>query len=157
MPRCGYTRDVSRAVILDTRPFSICQGHHIYVTTMAGSLKWFVYTTDDLTDFAIKLDESNTEAVNGANQDYVAGTGFRYSIPRNLKPRRAVYGSADGTRTISVVCLTQATYTGVPTAVTSISDPLTPANTLGLIRIVPERISPLPFAGDTGLIDGDAT
>lgn len=124
---------------------------------MAGSLKWFVYTTDDGTDFAIKLDESNTEAVNGATQDYVAGTAFRFAIPSNLKPRRAVYASPDGTRTISCVALTQTIYNGVPANVTSITDPLNNANTLGLVRILPERISPLPFANDTGLDDGDAT
>jgi hypothetical protein len=124
---------------------------------MAGSLKWFVYTTDDGTDFAIKADESNTEAVNGATQDYVAGTAFRFSIPKNLKVRHAVYQSPDGVRTIKCVCLTQTIYAGVPANVTSITDPLPPNNTLGLVRIVPERISPLPFANDTGIIDGDAT
>lgn len=124
---------------------------------MAGSLKWFVYTTDDGTDFAIKLDESNTEAVNGATQDYVAGTAFRFSIPRNLKPRRAVYQSPDGVRSITCVALTQAIYNGIPANVTSITDPLPPGNTLNLVRILPERISPLPFANDTGIDDGDAT
>lgn len=124
---------------------------------MAGSLKWFVYTTDDGTDFAIKLDESNTEAVNGATQDFVAGTAFRYSIPKNLRPRQAVYQSSDGVRTIKCVALTQSIYNGIPANVTSITDPLPPGNTLGLVRIVPERISPLPFANDTGIDDGDAT
>lgn len=124
---------------------------------MAGSLKWFVYTTDDGTDFAIKLDESNTEAVNGATQDYVAGTAFRFAIPKNLKPRHAVYQSPDGVRSIKCVALTQTIYAGVPANVTSITDPLPPNNTLGLVRIVPERLSPLPFANDTGINDGDAT
>jgi hypothetical protein len=122
---------------------------------MAGSLKWFVYTTDDGTDFAIRLDESNTEAVNGATQDYVAGTNFRFSIPRNLRPRTAVFRSPDGVRTIRCVALTQAIYNGIPANVTSITDPLPPGNTLGLVQIIPERISPLPFANDTGIDDGD--
>jgi len=124
---------------------------------MAGSLKWFVYTTDDGTDFAISLDEGNTEAVNGATQDYVAGTAFRFSIPRNLKPRTATYQSPNGNRTIRCVCLTQTIYTGVPANVTSITDPIDGTSILGLVRITPERISPLPFANDTGLDDGDAT
>lgn len=124
---------------------------------MAGSLKWFVYTTDAGDDFAIKLDESNTEAVNGATQDYVAGTAFRYAIPRNLRPREAIYASSDGNRTIRCVALTQTIYNGVPANATSISDPLTPGQTLNLVRIRPEVISPLPFANDTGLDDGDAT
>lgn len=124
---------------------------------MAGSLKWFVYTTDNGDDFAIRLDESNTEAVNGSQQDYVAGTAFRYNIPRNLRPRAAYYRSPDGVRTVKCIALTQSIYNGIPTAVTSITDPLPPNNTLNLIRIVPERISPLPFANDTGIDDGDAT
>lgn len=124
---------------------------------MAGSLKWFVYTTDDGTDFAIKLDESNTEAVNGSTQDYVAGVAFRYSIPRNLRPREAVYRNGTGTRTIRCVCLTQSIYNGVTANVTSITDPIAGQGTLGLVRITPERISPLPFANDTGLQDGDDT
>lgn len=124
---------------------------------MAGSLKWFVYTTDDGTDFAIRLDESNTEAVNGSTQDYVAGTAFRFSIPRNLRPRQAVYRSPDGVRTIRCVALTQSIYNGIPAGVTSITDPLPPGNTLGLVQIIPERISPLPFANDTGIDDGDDT
>lgn len=124
---------------------------------MAGSLKWFVYTTDNGDDFAIRLDESNTEAVNGSQQDYVAGTAFRYNIPRNLRPRAAFYRSPDGVRTIKCIALTQSIYNGIPSAVTSITDPLPPNNTLNLIRIVPERISPLPFANDTGIDDGDAT
>lgn len=124
---------------------------------MAGSLKWFVYTTDDGTDFAIKLDESNTEAVNGATQDYVAGTAFRFSIPKNLRPRTATYQSPDGNRSIRCVCLTQTIYTGVPLNVTAIADPIDGVTALGLVRITPERLSPLPFANDTGLIDGDVT
>jgi hypothetical protein len=123
---------------------------------MAGSKKWFVYTSDDGTDFAINLDESNTEAVNGSTQDYVAGTAFRYSVPRNLRPRTAVYANAAGTRTIRCVALTPAIYNGIPANVTSITDPID-GGTLGLVRIRPEVISPLPFANDTGLDDGDAT
>lgn len=125
---------------------------------MAGSKKWFVYTADDGTDFAISLDESNTEAVNGATQDYVAGTAFKYSVPKNLRPRTAVYSNTAGTRTIRCVCLTQAIYEGVPANATSIADPIAGGSaTLSLVRIRPEVISPLPFAGDTGLDDGDAS
>ena len=124
---------------------------------MAGSNKWFVYTTDDGTDYAIQLDESNTEAVNGATQDYVAGVAFKYSVPKNLRPRTAYYASPDGNRKIRCVALTQTIYNGIPANVTSINDPITPTATLNLVRIRPEVISPLPFANDTGLTDGDAT
>lgn len=123
---------------------------------MAGSKKWFVYTTDDGTDFAVQLDESNTEAVNGATQDYVAGSAFKYSVPGNLRLRSAYYGNADGTRVIKCVALTPTIYNGIPANVSSITDPIG-GGTLGLIRIRPEVITRLPFAGDTGLNDGDAT
>lgn len=125
---------------------------------MAGSLKWFVYTTDDGTDFALELDESNTEAVNGATQDYVPAVAIKYNLPKNVVPRSAYYRSADGTRTIRCVALTRTIYDGIPTNVSSIADPIAGGSaTLGLIRVRPEVIRNLPFAGDTGLTDGDAT
>ena len=125
---------------------------------MAGSNKWFVYTTDDGTDFALQLDESNTEAVNGATQDYVPAVAIKYNLPKNVRPRTAYYRSADGNRTIKCVALTQTIYAGIPANVSSISDPIAGgAATLGLIRIRPEVITRLPFAGDTALTDGDAT
>lgn len=123
---------------------------------MAGSNKWFVYTTDDGQDFAINLDESNTESVNGSTQDYVPAIAIKYSLPRNVRPRRAIYASADGKRTITCICLTQTIYNGVLTNQSSITDPIG-GGTLGLVRIRPEIITRLPFAGDTGLDDGDAT
>jgi hypothetical protein len=124
---------------------------------MAGSKKWFVYTTDDGEDFAVNLDESNTEAVNGSTQDYVAGTAFKYSVPRNLRLRAAYYSNAAGTRTIKCVALTPTIYQGIPANATSITDPIAGTGTLNLVRVRPEVISPLPFANDTGLDDGDAT
>lgn len=123
---------------------------------MAGSNKWFVYTTDDGQDFAVQLDESNTEAVNGSTQDYVPAVAIKYALPRNVRPRRAVYQSADGRRTITCIALTQTIYNGVLTNVSSIADPIG-GGTLGLVRIRPEIITRLPFAGDTGLDDGDNT
>jgi hypothetical protein len=124
---------------------------------MAGSLKWFVYTTDAGTDFAINLDESNTEQVNGATQDYVAGIAIQYSLPRNVTPRYAVYSTADRTRTIKCVALTQTIYGGIITNKTSITDPIGGQQTLNLVRLVPEKIRRLPVAFDTGLDDGDNT
>jgi len=124
---------------------------------MAGSRKYFVYTTDDGTDFAANLDESNTEAVNGGTQDYADGVTVKYTLPGNISPRAAVYRNAAGTRTIRCVCLTQAIYSGVLAGASTIPDPITSGQTLTLVRLEPERFKLVPIASDSGLNDGDAT
>ena len=123
---------------------------------MAGSKKWFVYTTDFGSDFAILLDESNTEAVNAGTQDFPDDGPLVDALPRNIRPRRAVYANAAGTRVISCVCLTQAIYTGVVDNASSITDPIAGTGSLSLIRLEPEKRR-LPRGQDTGLTDGDAT
>jgi len=125
--------------------------------SMAGSIKWFVYTTDGGTDYAIKLDESNTEAVNGGTQDFVTGLTLTVALPRNIKPREVFYTNTARTRTIRCVCLTQTIYNGIVAGgVPTITDPIAGTGTLGLIRANGERIQ-LPVPLDTGLDDGDAT
>ena len=124
---------------------------------MAGSKKWFVYTTDFGDDFALLADESNVEAVNGGTQDYVSGLTIQYSVPGNIQPRAAVYANADGTRTIRCYALTPTIYAGIPANAPTITDPIAGTGTLSLIRLEPERIKLMPMAGDTGLTDGDAT
>lgn len=123
---------------------------------MAGSLKWFLYTTDAGEQFAIKADESNTEAVNGTTGDYLATTTEIYAVPRNVTPRYALYVNAEETRSVKCVCLTSAIYNAVATTTPTISDPIDDGVTLTLKRIRPELIQ-LPFAADTGEDDGDAT
>lgn len=124
---------------------------------MAGSKKWFVYTTDAGTDFGILLDESNTEAVNAGTQDYADGVTIPFALPRNIKPRRVYYTNATRTRTISCVCLTPTIYAGVLSGgVPTINDPIAGTGTLGFIRATGETVT-LPIPLDTGLNDGDAT
>lgn len=123
---------------------------------MAGSKKWVVYSTDTGDDFAILLDESNTEAVNGSVQDFIDGLGIVQAVPRNIKPRELFYSNATRTRTIRCVALSQTIYAGVLSGgVPTITDPIG-GGTLVLIRANGERIR-LPFALDTGLDDGDAS
>lgn len=122
---------------------------------MVGSRKYFVYTDDEGTDFAAQLDESNTEAVNGAVQDMPDVPVTTNEIPRNIKPRTLVYKNADGTITRRVVALTQAIYNGAPTAAASVNFGA-PAGTLSLKERIPERRR-VPFGFDTGQTDGDAT
>jgi len=125
---------------------------------MAGSRKWFVYTDDLGTAFAINLDESNTEAVNGTNSDLISGASVSNAVPRNIKPRAVYYTNNDRTRTIRCVCLTPTIYAGVVAGgVATIPDPIAGGSaTLGLIRSEGERRT-LPIPLDTGLTDGDDT
>lgn len=122
---------------------------------MAGSIKWFVYTTDAGDDFAIKLDESNTEGVNGGTQDFPAVATVQYALPRNVKPRTLIYQNTDRTITRRVVALTQAIFGGAITGAPTLTDAVS-GQTLSLFRQVGEELS-LPFGADTGLDDGDAT
>ena len=123
---------------------------------MTGSIKWFVYTTDNGTNFAIELDESNTEAINADDRDYVDGTGLIFSIPKNLTPRAAFYENADKTRTIRCVALSTQVYNDLVANQRTIPDPLDGNQSLTLVRIRPEVIR-LPFPQDTGQTDGDNT
>lgn len=123
---------------------------------MAGSIKWFVYTTDEGDDFALKADESNTEAVNGSVQDFPNGTPpTLYSLPGNVQPRHFIYRSVDGKVTRKVYALTAAIFAGGDNAVASFPDPVS-GQTVNLQRKVGEIIA-YPFGPDTGLEDADAT
>jgi hypothetical protein len=122
---------------------------------MAGSLKWFVYTTDNGESYALKADESNVEAVNGSTQDFLNDSELTFAVPRNVRVRYALYSNTDNSRQIKCPVLTPTIYAGVPENVPTITDPIG-GGTLGLRRIRPELIS-LPFGVDTGLNDGDAT
>lgn len=124
---------------------------------MAGSKKYFVYTTDEGDDFALLADESNTEAVNGGTQDYADGVAITYELPRNIKPRRAIYANANKTRKVTCYALTSAIYTGIPAGAPTITDPIAGTGTLSLVSLIPESMKRLPISIDTGLNDGDAT
>lgn len=126
----------------------------IYRIFMAGSLRWFTYLSDDGTDWAIFLDESNTEAANPLAGQNGAPVGQNYKPPSNLKPRYAVFGNQAATRQIKVTILNQTIYNALDNADT-IPDPINPADTLAFIRKRPEVITPVPSVFDTGLNDGD--
>jgi hypothetical protein len=121
---------------------------------MAGSLKWFVYTTNSGDDFALYRDESNLEAVNAGTQDYVDATTVQYALPRNVYPRYLRFRSADGLVSRNIVALTSTIYDAVA-ANSSITDAVS-GKTLILSEKVGERIR-YPKAVDTGLTDSDAT
>lgn len=60
---------------------------------MAGSLKWFFYTSDRGQQFGIFMDESNGNAV--GNADVTGGVSAAYGLPRSIVPRKAIYKSQD--------------------------------------------------------------
>jgi len=120
---------------------------------MAGSLRWFTYTSDDGTDWAIFADESNVEAANPVVGQGGAPPGQNYKPPSNLKLRYAVYANQEGTRTVRVPILTPGIYVALDNADT-IPD-IDGNGTLAFIRKRPEVISPTPSVFDTGLNDGD--
>jgi len=124
---------------------------------MAGSKRWFRYTTDLGQTFAINLDESNTEAVNGAAADVPAAAARPvYNRPAGLKPRRFVYTNASGTRSLTVTVLTPAIYAANPPVPASIVDTLPEASgNLIFERRIPETTRGIRW-GDTGLTGGDA-
>jgi hypothetical protein len=125
---------------------------------MSGSRKWFVYTDDAGDNYAINLDESNTEAVNAGSNSYPSTGGPKDSVPRNITPRELFYSNPTRTRTIKCVALTQAIYNtiiaGSGGAIATITDPIGGTGTLGLSRANGERRR-VPTPVDTGLDDGD--
>lgn len=121
---------------------------------MVGSMKWFVYTTDNGTDFAIFRDESNVEAVNAGTQDYPNAGAIQFALPSNVKPRVVTFEDASGAVRRDIVALTPAIFNGLA-ANTTITDQAT-SLTLTYVRKKGEIVR-LPRGLDTGLTDGDAT
>ena len=126
---------------------------------MAGSIKSFVYTDDAGDNWGIRLDESNTEAVNGGEGDITDTQTSTQSVPRNITVREVFYTNGARTRTIRCVPLTPDAY-GVIIAGTSsqtIPDPIdSDEPPLKFVRANGETRRIL-FGIDTGLTDGDAT
>ena len=123
---------------------------------MAGSLKWFEYATNDGQNFAVKMDESNGEAV--GNIDYSATSTAIFALPRNITPRRVRYTSSDGlyARTV-IVGVASASATTLPATISAeVSGSATPV-TLSLAGFKGEEFNAIPRAEDTGILDGDAT
>jgi hypothetical protein len=121
---------------------------------VAGSKKWFIYTTDDGTDFALLRDESNVEGTNAGTQDYPDGGTLKYALPRNVKPRRIYFSNPAGTIRREVVCLTQTIFSAVA-AGSTMTDQVS-GTTLQISLKKGEEIT-IPKGVDTGLNDGDAT
>lgn len=123
---------------------------------MAGSIKYFVYTADAGGDWAVKRDESNTEAVNAGIQDMPDANGVaQFELPRNIKPRYARYSNVNNTVSRKIIILTPTIAAGLASGVPTIADSVS-GQTLTLREVVGERkVNPMGI--DTGLNDGDAS
>lgn len=119
---------------------------------MAGSIKWFVYTTDAGDDFGVRMDESNGELV--GNIDVGATGAPSYALPKNIRPRVARYRSLDGNYQRNIVVSTVAQLDTLAATIT--------INVIGgtvdlvLSRTVGE-VTERIVGTDTGLNDGDDT
>ena len=124
---------------------------------MAGSLKYFNYTTDLGDDFAIFQDEDWGELMGNA----APAAETKYKLPGNVEPRYANYSSTSGKRTLQLIIgaadkdLTTVAKTITITASNGETAGNTDDDTLKLTSVVGERWKPIT-SGDTGLTDGDA-
>jgi hypothetical protein len=124
---------------------------------MAGSLKWFEYTTDSGDSFGLYMDESNGEAVGNTDFAPLESDDVIYAIPRNVQPRSALYRSIDGkvSRRIAVTD-PAATIATLPNAITVAAIDGNPAYQLNLQSFRGEEIKRIT-GFDSGQDDGDAS
>lgn len=123
---------------------------------MAGSLKWFKYTTSGGDNYGIKMDESNGEAV--GNTDVVDADLPLAELPKGIKPRYVLYRSADGLTTRKIpVTANNVDLTDLPATIT-VASPIVGGDGITLNRqsFVGEVQRPV-ISVDTAQTDGDAT
>lgn len=74
---------------------------------MAGSIRWYKYTTDGGVDYAIQVDKTNAAAVNPSAAAAPA-TLPQAAVPRNVKVRYALFTDDTGNIVRKVPLLTPA-------------------------------------------------
>lgn len=124
---------------------------------MAGSLKWFQYTTNSGDNFGLYMDESNGEVVGNADFAPLVSDAVIYALPRNVQPRTALYRSTDG-RVSRRIAVTDpaATIATLPASFTVAAIDGNPAYQLNLQSFRGEEIKRI-VGFDSGLDDGDAS
>jgi len=120
---------------------------------MAGSIKYFKYTTSGGTAYGIRMDESNGIAV--GNTDVVAADLPLLSLPRDITPRYVLYRSADGLTSRRIpVTANNVDLAALPATIT-VASPIVAAAGIVLNRqsLVGE-VQRTVIAVDTGQTDG---
>lgn len=152
-------QDYPRAACLHFIHFAIA--HYVCVTLrtahMAGSLKYFAYTTNGGSIYPLKMDESNGEAV--GNTDYTDTTVTAgNSLPRNITPRYALYRSSDGLHTRKIpVTANNVDLEDLPASFEIPSPVLGGANITVFRQSLIGEVQRAAVPADTGQTDGDAT
>lgn len=114
---------------------------------MSGSIRWYVYTSDAGVDYAIQADKSNVAAVNASGAAAPATLPIA-AVPRNIKPRYALYVDDTGKYRRKVVLLKPSDVAALTS--TSSFTPQGETVTVKLSSIVGEKLR-LPRLTDTGL------
>lgn len=113
---------------------------------MAGSIKWMVYTKDDATTCAMRVDESNGEQGGFAD---VTADGAPVECPKSLKPRYVNGVDASGGGKLLIGDPTNELFTVGGTFTAN-------GRTFSVTSARGEK-SRKVVAVDTGLTDGDPT
>ena len=113
---------------------------------MAGSVRYYNYISDNGQTYAILADKSNIAAVN-ASGAAAPGTLPTVTVPRNIRPRYALYADPTGLIRRKVPLLTPADVTALTAASSFVPQGETATVTLTAIR--GEKIN-LPKLADTG-------
>ena len=122
---------------------------------MAGSLKFFKYTTAGGTEYALKMDESNGEAV--GNTDLGADDAGLAALPRNIIPRYVLYRSADGLTSRKIPVTANNVDLAALPATFTVASPVVGGTAITVLRqsLVGEIQRPV-VPVDTAQLDGDA-
>lgn len=113
---------------------------------MSGSLRYYNYVSDNGTTYAILCDKSNTAAVN-ASAAGAPATLPSTTVPRNIRPRYALFADTTGLIRRRVPILTAADLAALTP--TSNFVPQGETATVTITSIVGEKIR-LPKLADTG-------
>lgn len=128
---------------------------------MAGSRKWMKYTTDEGTEYAVQIDESNSEATGMGWLDYTDDDGAVPLLPRGLVMRTitAIDSVSGARRTIPVGNVGATAFAaGGAVLLQSFMPGATGVIAFEIISAMGEMANrSRPRSGDTGLTDGDAT